>query len=144
VFAGVIADPIYAERLREFAPSNAVLIGEPDPGSMAALYRAASVVADAAWLTRGHSRLLSAAGGGAAIVSSRARWLELPDVTAWTVDPADVVSVARGIGEAWDAALQRDGERLTAIVATARFARERLATATAAIVAAYAKIVQTV
>jgi hypothetical protein len=144
VFAGSVADPIYAERLREFMPGNAVLIDEPDAVTTAALYRAATVVADAAWLPRGHSRLLTAAACGAAIVVSQMRWLDLGDVERWTVDPADAVSVARGIGEAWDAAVRRDPEKPSSIQATARFSSERLLTSCAAIVACYAKIVQTV
>jgi hypothetical protein len=82
--------------------------------------------------------LTTAAALGAAVVCSQARWLELPESDFWTVDPADIRSIARGIGEAWDAATRNDPR----IRAAARFARERLGPAAGAIVAAYAQIVQ--
>jgi hypothetical protein len=96
------------------------------------------VLADAAWIARGHARLATAAAHGAAIVCSRSRWLDLPESERWTVDPADVRSVARGIGEAWDASVRRD----EGIEAAASFARERLASAAATVVATYAKMIQ--
>lgn len=136
VLAGDVADPGYAERLREFAPDAVRLIGEPTPEETATLYRTASVVADAAWTTRGHGRLVTAAALGAAVVRSEARWVDLPAAACWTVDPADVTSIARGIGEAWDAAIRNEAS----IQANAGFARERLSTAASAVVAAYAKI----
>jgi hypothetical protein len=64
----------------------------------------------------------------------------LPEASFWRVDPADVRSVARGIGEAWDAAVRSDPRIRTA----GAFARERLAAAVPAIVATYAKIVQAI
>jgi glycosyltransferase involved in cell wall biosynthesis len=138
VLAGAVADPAYAERLREFAPDRVILLPEPDPATVAGLYRSASIVADAAWTARGHARLTTAAALGAAVVCSRNRWLELPEGGFWTVDPADTASIARGIGEAWDAAVRSDPR----IGTTAAAARERLRSAAAAIVAGYAKIVQ--
>ncbi len=69
---------MYAERLREFAPEQVRLIGEPSPGALATLYRTASVIADAAWTPRGHGRIMTAAALGAAVVCSQSRWLELP------------------------------------------------------------------
>jgi len=140
VLAGPVADPIYAERLREFAPDNVLLIDEPGPHAAAALYRAAAVVADAAWMTRGHGRLLAAAASGAAVVTSQARWLDLPEDDHWRVDPADFRSIGRGIGEAWDAAIRSDSR----VRSAAAFARERIASAAAGIVATYAKIVQAI
>jgi hypothetical protein len=140
VFAGPIADPVYAERLREFAPARATLIGEPAADMLASLYRTASVVADAAWTTRGHGRLLTAAALGAAVVCSNARWLDLPAGQVWTVDPADKASVMRGVGSAWEASVRSD----PAIASAGEFARERLRSAAAAIIACYAKIVQAV
>lgn len=137
VLAGAVADPAYAERLREFAPDQLILLDEPTPQMVASLYRAAPVVADAAWTTRGHSRIVTAAAFGAAVVCSRNRWLEPAEIGPWTVDPADAASIARGIGEAWDAALRSDPRIATA----AALARERLRTAIGAIVATYAKIV---
>jgi hypothetical protein len=137
VFAGAVADPAYAERLREFAPATVCLLDEPSAETVATLYRTASVIADAAWTSRGHGRLASAAAFGAAVVSSQARWLDLPEGDRWIVDPADVRSIARGVGEAWDASVRSDPR----IQATARLARRRLETATAAIIATYAKIV---
>jgi hypothetical protein len=140
VIAGAVADPAYAERLREFAPDQVVLIGEPSPASVAALYRTAAVIADAAWTARGHGRLATAAAFGAAVVCSQMRWVDLPEDDRWIVDPADVHSIARGLGEAWDASVRSDPR----IRSAAHFARERLAAAAPAIVATYAKIVQAI
>ena len=138
VLAGAIEDPLYAERLREFAPEQLLLIDEPSAALTMGLYRSAAVVADAAWIGRGHARLATAAAHGAAIVCSRSRWLDLPGSEAWIVDPADVRSIARGIGEAWDRAIRRD----ETIEKAASFARERLGSAAATVVATYAKIAQ--
>lgn len=140
VFAGAVADPVYAERLREFAPERVVLLDEPPAELVPSLYRAAAVVADAAWTTRGHGALATAAGFGAAIVCSQNRWLDLGAGEIWTVDPADAASVARGMGAAWDAVVHTERRIRT----TAGAARERLVPAAAVIVAAYAKIAQAV
>lgn len=140
VFAGPVADPSYAERLREFAPVEAMLIGEPPAALVAGLYRTAAVVASAAWLPSGHARLMTAAALGAAVVRSQFEWLDLPDDTVWTVDPADVRSVARGLGNACDAAIRFDKR----VAETAEFARQRLQSAAGAVITAYAKIVQAV
>ena len=138
VIAGPIDDPQYAERLREFAPDQLRLLEEPSPGVIMGLYRSAAVVADAVWIARGHGRLATAAAHGAAVVCSRSRWLDLPDQENWAVDPADLSSVARGIGQAWDASVRRD----ETIEKAASFARERLRSAAATVVASYAKIFQ--
>lgn len=140
VFAGPVADPVYAERLREFAPATAYLLDEPGPGLRAGLYRAAAVVAGAAWISRGHGRLATASAMGAAIVRSNMTWLDMPDEGQWIVDPANVQSIARGIGGAWDAAVRAD----PAIRSAADKTRKRVESAAAAIVGAYAKIVQAV
>jgi len=69
-----------------------------------------------------------------------AGWVELPPDALAVVDPADVESIAIGIGEAWDRATRtygRAADRSGAI-------RERLSAAHLAIVAGYAKIAQTV
>ena len=139
VLAGPVADPSYAERLREFAGDLRVF-GEPTPAQAAALYRSASVIADAAWTTRGHGRLAAAAALGAAVVASQSRWIDLPLPERWIVDPADVTSVARGIGAAWDAA----GQRAVEIDLVGAAAAEKLRMAAATIVAAYATIAQRV
>jgi hypothetical protein len=138
VLAGTIDDPRYAERLREFAPVQLQILDEPSPALTMGLYRSAAVVADASWIGRSHSRLATAAALGASVVSSRTRWVDLPGSENRTVDPADVNSIARGIGEAWDNAVNRDAS----IETVASLARERMATAAASIVASYAKIVQ--
>jgi glycosyltransferase involved in cell wall biosynthesis len=137
VMAGPIEDPRYAERLREFAPDQLRLLDEPSPGLTLSLYRSAAVVADAAWVPRGHGRIATAAAHGAAVVRSRTRWVDLPDNEAWLVDPADVRNIARAIGDAWDASVRRD----EAIAAAASFARERFSLAAATVVATYAKMV---
>jgi glycosyltransferase involved in cell wall biosynthesis len=140
VFAGAVADPAYAERLREFAPRAIYLLDEPSPELVAGLYRAASIVADASWIARGHGRLLTAAALGAGVVCSQNTWLELPDDGFWAVDPADVRSVARGLGVAWDNAYR--GE--VVVKTTADLARKHVQTAAAGVITAYAKIVQAV
>jgi hypothetical protein len=140
VIAGPVADPVYAERLREFAPLRSMLLDEPAPGEVAALYRAAAVVVDASWTGRGHGRLATAAAFEAAIVKGAGNWIDLPSTGVWTVDVADAGSIERGVGEALDAALRRD----PALQTVAAFTAERSGTAAAAILAAYAKIAQEV
>lgn len=137
IFAGPVADPAYAERLREFAPRAVYVVDEPSPEIVAGLYRSASIVADASWIARGHGRLLTAAAMGAAVVCSQNTWLDLPEDGFWAVDPADVKSVGRGLGVAWDNAYR--GE--VTVKTTADLARKRVQTAAAAVVTAYAKIV---
>ncbi len=139
VLAGAVEDPLYAERVREFAADTRI-IPEPSPAAADALYRSAAVVADAAWVARGHARLVRASAAGAAVVVSANRWVDLPLPDRRRVDPADVISVARGIGEALDAAA-RNG---TDIAECAAVARERLAVAGMTVVAGYAKIVSRV
>lgn len=140
VIAGPVEDVAYAERLREFAPAQMMLIDEPSPGAVAALYRAASVFIDASWTNRGHGRLVTAAALGAAIVRSSSCWVDFPEQGNWVVDMADAVSIERGIGEAWDAAVRRD----EAIASVGLLAREASATAVSVILASYAKIAQEV
>jgi hypothetical protein len=139
VLAGPVEDPVYAERVREFAAGTR-LIAEPSPGEQAVLYRSAAVVADAAWVTRGHARLATAAAAGAAVVSSAARWIDLPLPDRWRVDPADAVSLARGIGEALEAAT-RKSETIATVAAAAR---ERLTLGGMTTVAGYAKMASAV
>ena len=135
VLAGNVEDTAYAERLREFA-AGARVFSEPTRGVVNALYGTAAVVADAAWIPRGHGRLMTASAAGAAVVVSTARWLDLFLQGRWCVDPANVVSVARGIGEALDAAARNDA--VVGVAASA--AREQFADAAAAVLAGYAKI----
>jgi hypothetical protein len=97
-------------------------------------------VADAAWIGRGHARLANAAAAGAAIVVSASRWLDLPLPERARVDPADTRSIARGMGEALDAAT-RSSEQLATVVGAAR---ERLALGGMTTVAGYAKIASAV
>jgi hypothetical protein len=139
VLAGPVEDPVYAERVREFAAGTR-FIGEPTAGERDVLYRTAAIVADAAWVTRGHARLTLAAAAGAAVVCSAARWLELPLPERWRVDPADIVSVSRGVGDALDAATRRS----EAIATVGTAARERLAQAGLLTIAGYAKIASAV
>jgi hypothetical protein len=136
VLAGPVADPAYAERVHEIA-GDVRFVPDPSP-VVASLYRAATVVVDAAWISRGHGRLATASASGAACVVSSARWADFGTSARWIVDPADVESVARGIGEAWDGSLQRDRIVTDAAAANA----ERLAVAGIAIVSAYAKMTQ--
>jgi hypothetical protein len=140
VFAGAVADPAYAERLREFVPAAVCLLDEPAPEITAGLYRAAAVIAAASWTARGHGRLLTAAAFGAGVVCGQTTWLDLPEDGHWPVDPADVRSVARGLGLAWDNAYR--GE--VTVRDTAELVRKRLQTAAGAVITAYAKIVQAV
>lgn len=136
VLAGPVADPAYAELVREFAADGVRVIPEPSLGQAAALYRSAAIVADVAWMGRGHARIVEAARAGSATVLADARWAELPLPAAWRVDPADVNSVARGIGEAWDAVARRDPALGQVQAAAARAAAGAVRT----IVSGYAKI----
>ena len=136
VLAGPIADPAYAELVREFAADGVRVLGEPTLGQAAALYRSAAIVADVGWMGRGHARILAAGRSGGAVVLAESRWSELPIPDRWRVDAADVESVARGIGEAWDAVSRRD-PALAELAATATASGLR---AVRSIVAGYAKI----
>jgi hypothetical protein len=136
VLAGPVADPAYAELVREFAGDGVRLIAEPTLGQAATLYRSAAVVADVGWMGRGHSRILEAARSGGAPVLATSRWADLAIPDRWRVDAADVESVARGIGEAWDAVAQRD----SAVAEAAGAATAEGSRAVHAIVAGYAKI----
>jgi hypothetical protein len=136
VLAGPVADPAYAELVREFAADDVRLVGEPTLGQAAALYRGAAIVADVGWMGRGHARIIEAGRCGGAIVLAESRWAELPVPDRWRVDPADVESVARGIGEAWDAVGRRD----PVLGEVAEAAAASVLRAVRSIVAGYAKI----
>lgn len=136
VLTGPVAEPAYGELVREFAGAGVRLIPEPRPGQLAALYRSAAIVADVAWLGRGHGRIAEAARSGSATVVASSRWVDLPIPERWSADPADVDSVARAIGEAWDAVARRD----PALVALASAAAAAGARALREIVGGYAAI----
>jgi hypothetical protein len=114
VMAGPVAEPAYVDLVREFAADGVRLIPEPTSGQLAALYRSAAIVADVAWLGRGHARICQAALAGSTPVVADTRWVDLPIPERWRADPADVEAVARAMGEAWDAAARRD-EALVAV-----------------------------
>ncbi len=106
VLAGPVADASYLERVREFGgPSLVVLAGEPSPGVAASLRANAAVVADAAWIGDGSSRLAASLLAGAVLVVADRRRFDLP-ARARRFDPADAAALTRALGEAWDEALR--------------------------------------
>jgi len=107
VLAGPIADASYLERVREFGGAGlVVLAGEPGAGIAAALRASAGVVADAAWVGDGASRLAASALAGARLVVADRRRFDVPGVTPRWFDPADAVALTRALGEAWDEVLR--------------------------------------
>ena len=103
VLCGPIADPDYASLVRAFSDDRALLVGECDRRTTEGLYRGAAVFLDAAWVGCGLERTVRAVSRGAALaVSDRLPGadLELGEFMQ-AVDPADVESIARGLGDAW-------------------------------------------
>ena len=140
VLAGRAADPIYLERLRESAPATVRFVGEPSAAEAAELLGAAAVVADTSWIRRGQARLATALACGSAVVMSGGDAVDLSVDPRFCVDPADVASIARGVGDAWDVARRATGELRSRAEAT----RSWIAGAHLAVVACYAKIGQPV
>jgi|HubBroStandDraft_1064217.scaffolds.fasta_scaffold00573_3 hypothetical protein len=102
VLAGPVLDASYLERVREFGGRELILLPEPSPALAAGLRAAAAVVVDAAWLGDGASRLAAAALAGAQLAVADRRPFALPGVTPRRFDPADLASLTRALGEAWD------------------------------------------
>ncbi len=107
VVAGPVEDASYLERVREFGgPDLIVLAGEPTAGVAAALRAAAAVVADAAWVGAGGSRLAASALAGAALAVAGRRRFAAAGLEPRRFDPADAAALTRALGEAWDHALR--------------------------------------
>ncbi len=107
VLTGPVADASYLERIREFGgPGLVVLAGEPGPAVATALRAAAGVVADAAWVGDGGSRLAAAALAGARLVVAEGRRFDVAGVSPRWFDPADATALTRALGEAWDEVLR--------------------------------------
>jgi hypothetical protein len=102
VLAGPVVDGSYLERVREFGGRELILLPEPTPSLAAGLRAAAAVVIDAAWLGDGASRLAAAALAGAQLALAERRPFVVPGVTPRRFDPADLASLTRALGEAWD------------------------------------------
>jgi hypothetical protein len=119
VLAGPVLDASYLERIREFGGRELVVLPEPPPALAAGLRAAAAVVVDAAWLGDGASRLAAAALAGAQLAVAERRPLVLPGVTPRRFDPADLASLTRALGEAWDEGRRQSptpvGEALAAL-----------------------------
>lgn len=137
VVAGPVVDASYLERAREYGgPGLVILAGEPPAPVAAALRAAAAVVVDAAWLGEGASRLAGAALAGTRLALAAPRSFAVAGVQPRRFDPADLASLARALGEAWDDA-QRAPARCAAETAEA-LARSRIVRALGA---AYAEAV---
>ncbi|HEX3469197.1 MAG TPA: hypothetical protein VHT05_14045 [Candidatus Elarobacter sp.] len=107
VVAGPVADASYLERVREFGGAGlVVLAGEPRASVAAALRASAGLVADAAWVGDGGSRLAAAALAGARLVIAERRRFDVPGVCPRRFDPADAAGLTRALGEAWDEVLR--------------------------------------
>ncbi|HZO94445.1 MAG TPA: hypothetical protein VFB22_11860 [Candidatus Baltobacteraceae bacterium] len=105
VLAGPVADAAYLELVREFGGASLVVLGgEPACEVASALRGAAGVVADCAWLGDGGARLAAASLAGARLVVAERR--AFAPARAQRCDPADVRSIARALGAAWDEALR--------------------------------------
>jgi hypothetical protein len=103
VIAGPIVDGEYAALIRAFAGDRTIVVGEPEPALVEGLYRAAEVFLDVAWLGCGLARAIRAVSRGSALALSNrmhASDLGLAEF-AQEVDPGDVESIARGLGDAW-------------------------------------------
>jgi hypothetical protein len=142
VIAGPVTDSDYAALVRAFAGDRTILIGEPAPAVLEALYRGADVFLDVAWVGLGLARCARAVSRGAAVtVSTRMPGadFELGDFLC-PVDPADVEGIARGIGDAW---YRRRDEPEQFAAARFDFAtRAAVAEVTRALVAGYAKALE--
>ncbi|MGH7684355.1 MAG: hypothetical protein ACREMT_08420, partial [Vulcanimicrobiaceae bacterium] len=103
VIAGPVADADYAAVVRSFAGDRTLLVGDPDPAVLEALYRGAEVFLDAAWVGTGPARAARAFSRGAALaISSRSHPGDLGlGQFLCEVDPGDVDGMARGLGDAW-------------------------------------------
>lgn len=105
VVAGAPADRVSAATIRSFGSRVVMLVGEPDPRTMTALYARARVYVDLSWAPRGLSRIARALlSGSSAVVSSRTHAAELSEAGAVPVDPRDAEAIATAIGDAWYAA----------------------------------------
>jgi len=102
VLAGPVLDASYLERVREFGGRELIVLPEPSAALAAGLRVAAAVVVDAAWLGDGASRLAAAALAGAQLALTERRPFLVPGVTPRRFDPADLTSLTRALGEAWD------------------------------------------
>ena len=102
VLAGPILDASYLERVREFGGRELIVLPEPSPALAVGLRAAAAVVVDAAWLGDGAARLAAAALAGAQLALAERRPFLVPGVTPRRFDPADLSSLTRALGEAWD------------------------------------------
>ena len=105
VVAGPVADPHHLERAREYGDERLILLPDPSPGALAALYRRARVYADLAWYSYGTSRRTRAALSGAAVVVSGLGYAsEHLGAAAWIADPASERAIAGKLREAWTSA----------------------------------------
>ena len=105
VVAGAPADRVSAATIRSFGSRVVMLVGEPDPATMAALYARARVYIDLSWAPRGLARIARALlSGASAVVSSRTHAAEFSQAGAIGVDPRDAEAISTAIGDAWYAA----------------------------------------
>jgi hypothetical protein len=142
VIAGPVADADYAALVRAFAGDRALIVGDPDEATMEGLYRGAEVFLDAAWVGCGLARAATALSRGAALaISNRlhAKDLDLADFLC-EVDPGDVESIARGLGDVW---YRRREERAEFEAVRQDFAvRAGVREVTRAVVVGYAKALE--
>lgn len=103
VIAGPVVEPDYAIALREQADERVVLLSEPAPSALEALYRAARVYADVSWIPFGVRRSMLAAACGAALVVAKDAYVTglLESDGLWQADPASPASIAPALGDAW-------------------------------------------
>jgi hypothetical protein len=114
VVAGQMADVDLGITLRRVAPRDAIILPDPTPGQVAALYRRAAVFVDSAYRPMGLNRIFRAAGAGAMPVvphwSPFARLLSQDNV----FDGTTFEQAGRGLEKIMEL---RDGERRAARLA---------------------------
>lgn len=103
VIAGPVAEPEYVLALRDQADERVVIVAEPGPAALEALYRSARVYADVSWISSGLHRAARAAACGAALVVSNGGYCPgvLGSEAIWQADPASAASIAVALGDAW-------------------------------------------
>jgi hypothetical protein len=142
VIAGPVTDADYASLVRSFAGDRVIMLDEPDPMTLEGLYRGADVFLDVAWVGCGLARAARALSRGAApVVSAR---MPLQDLNlgefAASVEPGDVQSIARGLGDTWTIR-QHEAPRFEEIRASA-LSGSGVRDVTTSIVVAYAQALE--
>jgi len=103
VIVGPVAEVDYLDLLRAYTDDRVVILADPGPNRIASLYRRARVVADAAWISLGLSRLARAALADAALVVADHHYAATVwrGDGIWKCDAASERSIALALRDAW-------------------------------------------